>query len=398
MIRFDLAYSILNQFQFVKYGDLFDITIIDDVFPFHISPWRNIEYLEIADRFKTRIFSDGLEYNRLLPPNTKYRNALTKFNKVYPYSKIYPKKLKLFSPLNTKLSYFLFYGYLLRYKKHIYKHKVNLCFNIYPGGGFDTHSSEVKMNLIELTQYSRFKDVIVTQNYSRDYLINEIGVPSEKVHTFKNVILLPEFLSFDPFVEKKWYGINKSTFDVAFVANKYVEGGADKGFDVFLSSAKTLLRKYNFINFHIVGGFTINDIPKDIPLDNFNFYGFRDFNFFINLYKNVDAFISPNKPFVKGGNFDGFPLGTSYEAGLCGAVVMMTDYLNENECYINGEDYLNINEGVDQIIAYIDDLIKKPDSMSNFVKNFRKKTIDYSQNNITLKNKLSVLSNIINNI
>ena len=46
--KISLFKEYLNNFQFIKTGQAFDITIIDDVFPFHISPWRNQEYLEIA--------------------------------------------------------------------------------------------------------------------------------------------------------------------------------------------------------------------------------------------------------------------------------------------------------------------------------------------------------------
>lgn len=393
--KISLFKEYLNNFQFIKAGPEFDITIIDDVFPFHISPWRNQEYLEIAQQFKTRVYSDGIEYNKLLPANTTYEEALKKFQSTFPNSKIHPKKLKLFSPINTQLVYVLFYGYLNRYKKHIFKHQLNLSFNLYPGGGFDTQSDLVKKNLKEITQYNGFKDVIVTQNYSRDYILNEIGVPMEQVHLVKSIMMLPDYYSFDPFEKKSWFGIDKDSFDIAFVANKYSPLGEDKGFDVFLKLSQKLKAKYKFVNFHIVGGFTEKDIPEHFDKQDFTCYGFKDFQFFIDFYKTIDVFVSPNKPFTLGGNFDGFPLGTSYEAGICGAVVMMTDYLNENEVYEDQIDYFNINEGVEQIIACCDYLILNPEKMQGMVKNFRSKTFNFSNTNDALSRKIDVLAKSI---
>lgn len=378
----------LNEFQFIKYGERFDITIIDDVFPFYISPWRNTEYLSLADHFKIRIYSDGIEKNKLLPKGITYQIALKDFNKEFPQSKIYPRKLKLFSPINTELAYVLFFGYLRNYFKHIKKHNLNLVFNLYPGGGFDVNDESVKMFLTEVRNYNKLKGIFVNQKFTFNYLVNELKVP-QKLIVLANEPILPNYYHHVDISNKRWYKIHKGTFDVAFVANKYMPKGIDKGFDVFLDYSEILSRKYDFVRFHIVGGFTKEDITQNINTTNFTFYGYSDFEFFKKFYAEIDLFISPNKPFAKSGIFDGFPLGTSLEAGICGAVVMMSDLLNENEILVDDHDFLLINNEIEDMIRKTERLISNPEIMQSFVVNFRESIFKFSNNNIALTKKIN---------
>lgn len=385
-----------KYFQFIKFGEKFDVTIIDDVFPYPISPWRNFEYVAISQFFKTRIYSDGVDKNKFVLSNDDFDVLYKEFNLKYPNSLIHGKKLKLFSPLNTELVYLLFYGYLNRYFKHIKKHKCQLIFTLYPGGGFDTQSKLVKNNLREYTSYNRFKGVIVNQNYTKKYLVEKIGVDESKILLVKQIMLIEEYYNVNPLINKKWYNIDKETFDIAFVANKYMDGGADKGFDVFVDFAEKAIELFPFIRFHVVGGFFEDDLRNSELLTYFKFYGFKNFEFFKQFYKSVDLFISPNKPFAIGGNFDGFPLGTAIEAGICGAVVMMTDYLNENEWFVDKKDYFNINLGVNIMLEYLIHLINNPKIMVNFVENFNETLFKNCGNDIGLKKRINFFNKLLN--
>ena len=387
----------LNQFQFIKFGQRFDITIVDDVFPFHISPWRNTEYLSLADHFKTRIYSDGIEKNKLLPEGITYQTALRDFRKKFPKSKIYSRKLRLFSPINTELVYVLFLGYLRQYFKHIKKHNLNLVFNLYPGGGFDVNDESVKLLLTEMKNYKNLKGIFVNQKFTFNYLVNELKVP-ENLILLANEPILPNYYHHVTISDKRWYKIDKDTFDIAFVANKYMPMGIDKGFNVFIEYAELLSSKYEFVRFHVVGGFTKEDITQSINTTNFTFYGYSDFEFFKKFYAEIDLFVSPNKPFAKGGIFDGFPLGTSIEAGICGSVVMMSDLLNENECFVDNHHFLLINNEIDEMLRKTDRLISNPEIMQSFVVNFRESIFKFSNNNIALTKKNNFIKNVLKEI
>lgn len=380
-----------RNFQFINTGERFEIAIIDDVFPFPISPWRNLEYLSIAENFKTVIFSDGVEYNLNLPFRKKYEEFLKDYNYTFPNNKITARKLKLLSPLNADLLYLLFYGYVKRYFPHVEKHKLRLGFTLYPGGGLDVSNKDVVKNLRKIVNYKGFAGVIVNQNFTRDFLINEVRAEPSQIRLIKQPMILPEYLKVNPFEKKRWFGIHKSTFDIAFVANKYTVRGLDKGFDTLQDVALEILKTKGFIRFHVVGGFSENDIVYPELKKYFTFYGFRDFNFFESFYKNIDIFISPNKPFTSGGIFDGFPLGTSYEAGICGAVLLMTDYLNENEVFVDKIDYFNINQGKEEIIEKFTFLIENPILMEAIARNFIQRFFEYTKDNIGLSKRLEFM-------
>jgi glycosyltransferase involved in cell wall biosynthesis len=174
--------------------------------------------------------------------------------------------------------------------------------------------------------------------------------------------------------------------------------GIDKGFNVFIEYAELLSSKYEFVRFHVVGGFTKEDITQSINTTNFTFYGYSDFEFFKKFYAEIDLFVSPNKPFAKGGIFDGFPLGTSIEAGICGSVVMMSDLLNENESFVDNHDFLLINNEIDEMLRKTDRLISNPEIMQSFVVNFRESIFKFSNNNIALTKKNNFIKNVLKEI
>jgi hypothetical protein len=115
------------------------------------------------------------------------------------------------------------------------------------------------------------KKVIVTQKLTRDYIINNGFVSPEKVAYIYGMVTHREYFSAP--AAKKLYGKDKNTFDICFVANKYMAMGVDKGY------------------------------------------------------------VSPNVPFVlvPGKNYDGFPTGCCIDAALHSVGVFCTDLLGQNE-------------------------------------------------------------------
>jgi glycosyltransferase involved in cell wall biosynthesis len=83
---------------------------------------------------------------------------------------------------------------------------------------------------------------------------------------------------------KKRYQMDKGTFDICFVAHKYTEKGVDKGYDVFIETARILSKARNDIFFHIVGPFHPTDIDVTDIKEKILFYGTRKTEFFLDFY------------------------------------------------------------------------------------------------------------------
>lgn len=351
-----------DNYQFIQKGESFDITIIDDVFPYIKSPWRNSEFIEIAKYYKLKVYCDVPQNNKYIPDKLSFSEMSKQFNLLYPNHNIDYTELKLFSPLNTKLVYLQFYNYLSRYYKHIKKNECKYVLKIYPGGGFEINNSKKDAFLKEVSANPNCRGIAVNLKSIYNYLLNNNLVAENKLTLLLGGIQDIDFNKLTLLTnEKKYFKLNKETFDIAFAANKYFPLGVDKGFDIFIETAKILVQKYPFMKFHVVGHFNPNDLPYKELLKYFTFYGFRESSFFYSFYQNIDVFISPNRQFIENpGQIDGFPLGTSLEPAINKVVLLLTDYLNDNSFLKDKEDYFCINDGILKIINVIDQLIENP--------------------------------------
>ncbi len=61
-------------------------------------------------------------------------------------------------------------------------------------------------------------------------------------------------------VERSFYGFDKSTMDICFVAHKNMPEGQDKGYDTFINAAKDMVRVCDDMRFHVVGPYDHKDI------------------------------------------------------------------------------------------------------------------------------------------
>lgn len=83
----------------------------------------------------------------------------------------------------------------------------------------------------------------------------------------------------------------------------------------------------------------------------------------------MDIVLSPNKPFLLGkGAFDGFPLGTVIEAVFNGVVPLVTDNLNQNTEFEDGNEIIIINNEINLIEKKVIELIKEPERLVSISK------------------------------
>ena len=253
---------------------------------------------------------------------------------------------------------FLYNAYLS--KNFLEKNKIPFVFTLFPGGGLRLDHEFSDFMLQSVFSSPMFRGVFVPQKVIYDYLIQKNLCPKDKIYfsygggffQFTKTDVLP----------KQWYKKDKSTFDISFVAYKYMNQGLDKGFDLVIHAAKELVKKYPFVHFHCVGTNTLDDFDEDFSdiADNLHFYGSRTSDFFPSFYAKMDMALSPNRPnMLDKGSFDGFPL--SVEAMWFGVPLFCTDELKLNHNYDAGKDLVIIHPDLQDITEKIETFIKKPD-------------------------------------
>src|SRR5207244_13412192 len=92
-----------------------------------------------------------------------------------------------------------------------------------------------------------------------NYLIINSFCDKEMVEFSDSGVFPSEYLASSGSV-KKYYKQDNCTFDVCFVAHKYMPRGIDKGYDVFIEVAKKLSKSHKDIYFHVVGSIDKHDI------------------------------------------------------------------------------------------------------------------------------------------
>lgn len=249
----------------------------------------------------------------------------------------------------AKLAYSFFLAETYVLLPFLNKNKIPFVFVLYPGGGFGLNNGSSDRMLKDIFSSRYFRNVIVTQDITKRYLIDKKLCDESKIS-----YIYGGFVQFnkDEVVPKKYYKQDKNTFDICFVAAKYSDKGVDKGYDLFIDIAKRLADKIDDIRFHVVGGFDENDIDVLDIKSKITFYGYKTPEFLVNLYSSMDIFLAPNRSGqLFEGSFDGFPLGI--DAGYCGVALFVGDDLNMNSDYIDKQDIVIINTDTDKTVDSI---------------------------------------------
>nr|WP_264525306.1 glycosyltransferase family 4 protein [Flavobacterium sp. N502536] len=394
---FSIARSFCSDdYMFYKGLKNTDLLIFDDIFPHPISGFRYEEFTVLLKHFKkSKIIVEPTSYAIVNTPIENHQKHISEFilQNVSLKKKIVRKK-KLVN-INTNLFYCVFLNNIYKNLWWLEKYKIPFAFTLYPGGGFQLDNTISDEKLKKVLESPLFRKVITTQKITQNYLIEKNFCSSQKIEfIFGGVV--PQISLNKDLTNKKTYLVNKLTFDICFCAAKYSPKGEDKGYDVFIEFAKTIVDKYDFINFHIIGGFDENDIDVSKLKGKIKFYGYQNFETLGVIYQNMDVLISPNKAFVLSkGAFDGFPLGTVVEAALNGVTVLITDELKQNSTFIPNVDLILIDSNSDSIRNHIIDLIENPEKLYSISQNGQQKFLKVYSNEIQMKPRISLLQNEI---
>lgn len=325
--------------------------------PFWESPFRAREYQEILRRFpEANIYATASNSLRTDKFQAFLNERAIFSGRVFP---LFRDREDLFP--KADLAYTVFLSNTLSFTPILERLQIPFLFELYPGGGFVVGDTYCDFLLARVFDSPSFRRVLVTQPNTHQYLLEgRFCNPSEIDYVFGGVFLEPN--EENPSPRRQRFGYGKETVDICFVAHRYSPRGQDKGFDLFVEAADSLVETTPLARFHVVGGFDGSTIPLRPKLKSLiTFYGTQQDSFFPNFYSKMDIIVSPNRPFVLApGAFDGFPTGCCVEAALAGTTVICSDVLNLNRDYRDGKDIVLIRPETESLLFHLEKLIAEP--------------------------------------
>ena len=364
-LLYRFATKISKTFDSVAYKGLkkYDLIIYDDLFPHPSSGFRLAEFTALLQHFEnSKMIASAKSYAWVRTPATDHKKHVAVFTENYPGLKNKMRIQKRFFNINAKVFYCIFLNNIFNNLEWIEKYQIPFVFTLYPGGGFEIEGIQSDSRLKKVLASPMFRKVIVTQKLALDYLLdNNFCKPAQAEYIFGGVVPQTALKSI---FHKKQYLKDKQTLDLCFCAAKYMPKGLDKGYDVFIEAAVKLAAAFDFIRFHVIGGFDANDIDVSAIGDKIRFYGYQKFDGLQEIYNNMDVIVSPNRPFLLGkGAFDGFPLGTVVEAVFNGVVAVISDKLSQNTVFIDGNELVIAESNSDSIVSAIKIFIDNPEKL-----------------------------------
>lgn len=336
-----------------RIGPSVDILILDDIFPHPLSPFRLEEFTTYLRHWPNALVYSTATAFPLVGEHRSFEEVTAEFERNNPSLQNKVVRFSRRRPLNPRLAYVVFMHNTHAMLPFLEERNIPFVFTLYPGGGFALNNESSDATLRRIFNSPLFRHVFVTQNLTRDYLIENNFCTPAQITLVYGVVMPTAKLEITGRYTHKYYATEKETFDICFVAHKYTPRGVDKGYDVFIEVAHLLTSQLPHVHFHVVGNFTPEDIDVS-TLPNITFYGTRQTDFFPEFYAGMDLIISPNAAFrLLPGAFDGFPTGSCVEAGLCGVALMCTDELGQNIYLRDGEDIIFITSDVQEIAAKI---------------------------------------------
>jgi glycosyltransferase involved in cell wall biosynthesis len=327
------------------------LLILDDYFPAMPAGFRMAEYHAYLERYPHAwVRSTGTTFRHALETRS-VAAVVGDYEAAYP---AFAGRVRPFSPRTVpaaRLVYTVFVQNAYKFIPVAEAGGAGLVFTLYPGGGFQLNDPECDRKLRRVFSSPSFRSVIVTQTITQRYLLDKKFCPPEKIrYIFGGVLPIPQQAT----APRRHFGVDKPTLDICFVANRYMPGGVDKGFDTFLSVARRLAAEFPTARFHVVGTLTAAD--GDLTgLDGLlTFHGIMKTDALHRFFAEMDLILSPNVPFkLRPGGFDGFPTGSCVEAGLCGVAVFCSDELKLNTAFQDGEELVLLTRNPDEIFATV---------------------------------------------
>lgn len=330
------------------------LVVLDNFFPNLLTGFRVAEYNAYLEAF----------------PAATVLSTLPDFDAHYAaYAKLYPQhagRVQRFAPeklAGCGLAYINFIDNVDTFLPHLKKAGLPFVMTLYPGGGFGIGYAISDAKLRRALSSPLLQGVITTQPITAEYLgefAQERGLPAPATHAIPGVVANPIYFDEAQTTHGAYFGEGKENLDICFVAEKYVERGANKGYPEFVS-AMHALRELRRVRIHVVGSFEPGDVDVSALGGQIRFHGRLETSQLRSFFREMDLSIGLAIPNVMHpGNFDGFPLGCTVESSLCGVAVMASDVLGQNPGYVDGESMLFVQPNAGSLTGKLAELLSSP--------------------------------------
>jgi glycosyltransferase involved in cell wall biosynthesis len=337
-----------------------DLAIYDDVLPSPASPFRTLEYGHYLKFFPSSLLVSTEEWH------FGFAHAgLGDLRADLPIDEELKRRiiaLDAARDLVPKLAYVTFLGNAQRLLPYFEARRIPFILQLYPGGAFEPNVKASDDQLRKVVHSPFCRKVIATQKLTREHLLERIGCAPDKIELIYGGVFETR-VDFDFSRDKQLYGTHKDTIDLCFVAHRYSDDMAQKGYDQFVEVAR-LLASDERLRFHVVGDYTADDLPLGEAGARFVFYGAQPSAFFEDFYPRMDVIVSANRP-VRGreGPFDGFPTGGCMEAGFRGVLNCIADPLDLNVAFEDGHNILLVDRNAERTARRLAALFATPDRL-----------------------------------
>jgi glycosyltransferase involved in cell wall biosynthesis len=375
----------------------FDLIVFDDIYPHPVSGFRLEEINSYLEAFqKIKVIANPISYPIFNTDKSLHQRHLDELlSKKHSFKKKI-KTLDVLTNINSRLFYCIFLNNIYSNMDWIEKFKIPFVFTLYPGGGFELNNAKSDSMLKMVLSSKLFQKVIVTQEMTLNYLVEKAFCRRENIEFIFGCVV-PQSSIFKKVEDKKYFPIGKNTLDICFCGAKYMIEGKDKGYDLFIKTAHKVAERFDFVRFHVIGGFSEYDLNVSSINNKIKFYGYQEFGNLSAIYKEMDMIVSPNRPFLLSkGAFDGFPLGTVVEAVLNGVVALVSDELKQNSQFENKKEIVIVETTAESIEKEIIYLIENPLAMISISNDGKKKFSDVYSNESQVVPRVAVLETYIN--
>ena len=311
------------------------LLVMDSMFPNLMTAFRVAEYTH---------YLESLPNARVLSLADDYPQHHAAYAALHPGA---AKRVQAWTPDQplppARLGYAVFLNGASYFQAHFEAAGMPFATTLYPGGGFGVDAPASDAKLARLFDSALMRAIIVTQPSTLDYLKARGRGDDPRIHYLYGMVVQPEYFTPLPDAMRPRHGLDKDTLDIGFVAYKYMPGGVDKGYPLFIAAAKAIARALPRARFHVVGNFGPDDAPLHGLESRLQFHGPQHTRALRALLATLDMVVSPNQARLFSGDpgkTDGFPTGSSMEASLCGAAILATDELAQNRHYADGSELI----------------------------------------------------------
>ncbi len=333
------------------------LLILDDFFPDLLTGFRVAEYNALM----------------ALSPQVQVASCAERFGERHAaYAAEYPglaARVRAFDtaqvPPPGSVAYLNFLNNALRFLPWIERHGLPFAMTLYPGGGFGIGAPFSDTGLKRVLASPLLRHVIATQPITQLYLQDFAaahGLPLPPCTLIAGGVASERYFAPDAPPHERYFGAGKTAMDIAFVAEKYMPDGANKGWPAFVDALRALADRPQ-LRWHVMGGFGPDDLPADEHAlrERVRFHGRLTTAALQRLLCGVDVVVSLSRPgMLHAGNFDGFPTGSAVEASLSGAALVVSDVLLQNPGYTDGESICLVEPDGADVSRALQTLLAEP--------------------------------------